>query len=65
MLADSERFRKAMRQWTTGVTIVTSAHEGFQHGMTVSSFTSVAVEPPTILVSLAKNTRTHGLVLAS
>jgi len=54
--------REAMRQWATGVTIVSSLHEGVRHGMTVSSFTSISLEPPLVLVSLSKEARTHDLV---
>jgi flavin reductase (DIM6/NTAB) family NADH-FMN oxidoreductase RutF len=32
------------------------------HGMTVSSFTSVSLIPPQVLVALAQSTRTHALV---
>ncbi|MBI4772331.1 MAG: flavin reductase family protein [Chloroflexi bacterium] len=62
MPVDPETLRSMMRSWATGVTIVASAHNGQQHGMTVSSFTSVSLEPPLVLVSLEKITRTHGLV---
>jgi flavin reductase (DIM6/NTAB) family NADH-FMN oxidoreductase RutF len=51
-----------MRQWVTGVTVVTSMADGFRGGMTVSSFTSVSLEPPTVLVCLNKITYTHKLV---
>ena len=51
-----------MRAWSSGVTIVTAAYEGEQHGMTVSSFTSIALEPPIIIISLQTDTRTHRLV---
>jgi flavin reductase (DIM6/NTAB) family NADH-FMN oxidoreductase RutF len=54
-----------MRAWTSGVTIVTAAHEGAQHGMTVSSFTSIALEPPLVIVSLQTDSRTHELVSQS
>ncbi len=54
-----------MRQWATGVTIVTSAFENVRGGMTVSSFTSVSLEPPTVLVCLNKKTFTHDLVARS
>ncbi len=57
--------RLAMRQWVSGVTVVTSAHAGIQHGMTVSSFTSISLIPPMILVSMERSSRTHDLVLAS
>ncbi|PKN91971.1 MAG: flavin reductase [Chloroflexi bacterium HGW-Chloroflexi-6] len=59
---DPDILRQAMRFWTTGVTIVTSAHENVQHGMTVSSFTSLSLKPPQVLIALAQNTRTHDLV---
>ncbi|MEI6292012.1 MAG: flavin reductase family protein, partial [Chloroflexota bacterium] len=63
MAIESELLRQAMRYWATGVTIVTAAHAGIQHGMTVSSFTSVSLAPAQVLVSLAQNTRTHDLIM--
>ncbi|MCX6065797.1 MAG: flavin reductase family protein [Chloroflexi bacterium] len=65
MSNESELLRQAMRFWATGVTVVTAAHEGVQHGMTVSSFTSVSLTPAQVLVSLAQNARTHDLVMRS
>ena len=62
MTIQSEDLRKAMRNWATGITIVTVEHEGVQHGMTVSSFTSISLEPPLLSVSLYKSSRTHELV---
>ncbi|KAA3644976.1 MAG: flavin reductase [Chloroflexi bacterium] len=60
-----EQIRDVMRHWATGVAIVSSAHEGVQHGMTVSSFTSLALDPPLVLVSLEQNSRTHDLVMGA
>ena len=54
-----------MRAWTSGVTIVTAAHAGERHGMTVSSFTSIAVDPPVIIISLQTDSRTHNLIAKS
>jgi flavin reductase (DIM6/NTAB) family NADH-FMN oxidoreductase RutF len=51
-----------MRHWATGVTIVSAIHNGFRHGMTASSFTSVSLTPPLVLVSLEQVTKTHQLV---
>lgn len=62
MIVDSEAVRSTMRYWATGVTIVTAKHHDHYHGMTVSSFTSISLEPPLVLVSLEKTTRTHELV---
>lgn len=62
---DSETMRLAMRRWASGITVVTSIHGGERHGMTVSSFTSVSLTPPLVLVALEWGTRTHRLVKLS
>lgn len=65
MPINAEQLRNAMRFWATGVTIVSANHQGEQHGMTVSSFTSITLTPPLVVVSLERETRTHNLVDAS
>ena len=59
---DPEQLRAAMRAWTSGVTIIAAARGSEQHGMTVSSFTSVSLDPPLIIISLQDSTRTRELV---
>ncbi len=61
-LISPEILRHAMRQWTTGVAVVTSRVADKQHGMTVNSFTSLSLDPPLVSVTLANNTRTWNLV---
>jgi flavin reductase (DIM6/NTAB) family NADH-FMN oxidoreductase RutF len=65
MTLDPDQLRRSMRAWSSGVTIVTATHNGERHGMTVSSFTSVSLEPPLIIISLHTDSRTHRLVNAS
>ena len=65
MTIHGDLLRHLMRHWTTGVTIVTSIHNGNYHGMTVNSFTSLSINPALITVTLANTTRTQRLVLAS
>ena len=65
MTLDPEQLRHSMRAWSSGVTVVTAAHAGEQHGMTVSSFTSVSLEPPLIIISLHTDSRTHRLISAA
>lgn len=60
-----EELRIAMRVWASGVTVVTAAHEGQRHGMTVNSFMSISVDPALIAASLQTGSRTHELVLKS
>lgn len=62
MTDKSEQLRKAMRQWTTGVCVVCSRNETTRHGMTVNSFTSVSLDPPLIVVTLANKARTWNLI---
>lgn len=62
MTLDAEQLRTAMRAWTSGVAIVTAAYDGEQHGMTVSSFTSISLDPPLVVVSLQTSSRTHQMV---
>lgn len=65
MTITPEELRKAMRNWATGITVVTAEHEGNRHGMTVSSFTSLSLDPALLSVSLYNTSRTHGLVSAA
>jgi flavin reductase (DIM6/NTAB) family NADH-FMN oxidoreductase RutF len=58
-----EALRGAMRLWATGVTVVTTKLNGIWHGMTVSSFTSISLDPPLIMISLEHSTRTHDMVM--
>ena len=46
-------FRAALSRFATGVTIAAVVdREGTPHGITVSSFTSVSLEPPLILIAI-------------
>jgi flavin reductase (DIM6/NTAB) family NADH-FMN oxidoreductase RutF len=59
---DSAQFRRVMSQFVTGVTIVTSRDGDEVHGMTCNSFCSISISPLSIMVSLAKNSRTERLI---
>lgn len=55
-------FRNALRKFASGVTIVTVAAGDELHGMTASSFASVSLAPPLVLVCLDKTSHTRTLV---
>jgi flavin reductase (DIM6/NTAB) family NADH-FMN oxidoreductase RutF len=59
---DSIQFRKVMARFVTGVTIVTSRARAEVHGMTCNAFCSISIAPLSVIVSLAKNTRTERLI---
>ncbi|BAM89571.1 conserved hypothetical protein [Bradyrhizobium oligotrophicum S58] len=53
--ADPAGFRAAASRFSTGVTVVTSSDaDGAPVGMTANSFTTVSMQPPTVLVSLKR-----------
>lgn len=52
--------KHAMRVYPQGVTVVTTDSHG-PKGLTVSSFTSVSLDPPLVLVSIAKGSALHDL----
>lgn len=52
---NGELLREAMRQWASGVAVVTTAHQGIPHGITVSSFDALSLDPPVVAITL-KNT---------
>ena len=59
------RLRRVMRQWLTGVSILTARLDDHARGMTCNSFNSVSDSPATVLVSIRRGTRTHEMVSAS
>lgn len=63
MKIDPEEFRKGLRAFTTGVTVVTMPDgNGGMHGMTASSFAAVSVNPQLVAVSIAKTAKSHALL---
>ncbi len=62
MAVDLQAFKQAMSQFASGVTVVTTAHEGQRFGLTASAFSSLSLDPPLVLVCLARKTQTHGVI---
>ena len=50
-----------MRVYPQGVTVATAYGQSGPTGLTVSSFTSVSLDPPLILISIAKGSAMHDL----
>ena len=64
MSLDSEMFRKAMRQVAQPVTVVTVRDANGLYGMTASSFTSISLDPPLVLISVGETNSTCGRIEA-
>jgi flavin reductase (DIM6/NTAB) family NADH-FMN oxidoreductase RutF len=60
MPISKDEFKAALGRFASGVTVITTkdAH-GDLHGITVSAFCSVSLEPPMILVCIEKKTGSH------
>ncbi len=64
MAVDAEAFRAALGRWSTGVSIVTARHGDTVHGMTVSAFSSVSLDPPLVLVCADRSSITQRVIEA-
>lgn len=65
MPVDDALFKLAMSHFTSGVTVVTTEHDGTPYGMTVASFASLSLHPPLVLVCIEKNTKSHDAILGA
>jgi flavin reductase (DIM6/NTAB) family NADH-FMN oxidoreductase RutF len=65
MTVDAALFRQVMSRWASGVTVVTTVVDGQPHGLTVSAFSSLSLDPPLALVCLDNRSPMIGLVRQS
>jgi flavin reductase (DIM6/NTAB) family NADH-FMN oxidoreductase RutF len=60
---DGETLRQVMRRVPSPVTVVTAANAQEARGITIGSFTSVALEPPLICFNVNHDAQMHGVIL--
>lgn len=66
MPIDEYRFRSVLSRFATGVTVVTAVDaDGVDHGITVSAFCSLSLEPPLVLVCIDRATVMHRILSAA
>lgn len=61
-MISADEFRAALSRWTSGVTIVTSRAGDTIHGMTVSDFCGVSLDPPLVMVCADKSSNTYRVI---
>lgn len=61
-MVDVAELRALFGRWTTGVTIVTARSGDEIHGMTVSAFSEVCLNPPLVLVCADRASHTHPMI---
>jgi flavin reductase (DIM6/NTAB) family NADH-FMN oxidoreductase RutF len=59
---DPTLFREALSRFASGVTVVTARRGAERFGLTASSFVSVSVNPPLVLVCIAKTLQTRAVI---
>ncbi len=64
-MVSTREFKDALASWATGVTVVTTESEGLLYGLTVSSFSSLSLEPPLVLVCLSHRNRLVDMIRTS
>ena len=62
---EAAEFRLAMRNLASGVAIVATGTDEARRGLTVSSVTSLCMEPPCLLVGINTSSETHDAILAN
>ena len=63
MPIDEYRFRSVLSRFASGVTVVTAVDgAGTDHGITVSAFSSLSLDPPLVLVCIDRQTVMHGIL---
>ena len=65
MSIDDAQFKLAMSHFASGVTVVTTEHEGKPFGMTVAAFSSLSLHPPLVLVCIEKTVKTHDAIASA
>jgi flavin reductase (DIM6/NTAB) family NADH-FMN oxidoreductase RutF len=56
---DASTFKAAMAKLASGVTVVTTRIDGEDHGFTATSFTSLSLDPPLVLVCAMRDHRNY------
>jgi len=62
---EQAEFRQALAHFASGVTVITTQHQGQLHGTTVSSFCSLSLQPPLVLVGIDLSATIHDLIIES
>ncbi|TGK62659.1 flavin reductase [Leptospira wolffii] len=65
MSFSTDEFKNALSHFASGVTVVTFSDPLRSGGLTVSSFSSLSLDPPLVLFSLQKNIASHDPLLSS
>jgi flavin reductase (DIM6/NTAB) family NADH-FMN oxidoreductase RutF len=60
-----QTFIQGMRQLASGVTLITTVHDGRRAGLTATAVCSVSAEPPQLLACINRRSETHRVIARS
>lgn len=61
--AAPDDFRATLGRFATGVTVITTTAGDLDHGMTVSAFSSLSLDPPLVLVCVDRAATMHDMLV--
>ena len=64
MSISGQEFKHVMRRWVNGVAIVTSRAGDQVHGLTVSAFTGISLDPLLVMISIGHNRDSYAFIKA-
>ncbi|HEY5086174.1 MAG TPA: flavin reductase family protein [Gemmatimonadaceae bacterium] len=66
MSLDPDAFRAVMGRFASGVTVVTATDAtGHDHGMTVSAFASLSLQPPLVVMCIDQTASMHDILVGA
>ncbi|NOQ12938.1 MAG: flavin reductase [Methyloprofundus sp.] len=63
MAIDNQEFKNSLKLWASGVSVITANSPDGELGMTATSFASVSMDPPQILVCINDSAETGAAIL--
>ena len=62
---DLDTMKAVNRQFVSGVTVVTTMDQDTPRGLAVNAFSSVSLDPPTVMVAVQHTSATHDCLFAA
>lgn len=59
---DQDLMKQVNRRFVTGLTVVTTMDDGIPRGLAVNAFSSISLDPPTVLVCVMRTSTTHDVL---